>query len=242
MISTLRDAELQIEALKRQQNELIKELRSLKLTEKSKSNGNVVQTPVEIDSQLNADQNTINHKLYHIFDRIKTRVLEIVNLTLDTLTAITINTTNLNSTNMDATDIDTTTLEFDIAQMNQYIKFFNPSEGRIQIVGGNIVFTRGAYFDGANWFATDTTAILYILAPSGLYMYYNTGLAVGPYAPIQRLLINANIITPNRALMVDGSGALMTPGTAFSGTVWVSGTNGGATNMSKTFVNGVCTS
>lgn len=237
MIKTLRDAELQIEALKRQQNELIKELKSLKLTEPRTITKEVINQVTEVDSVLTADKSTVIHYLMHSFDKIKAKVLELVNLVVDTLTANTAIITTLNSTS-----IDTTNLEFDIAKMNQYIKFFNPAEGRIQVVGGNIVYSRGAYFDGANWFATDSTAILYILAPTGIYTYYNTGLAGGPYAPTQKLLINANNIIPNSVLMTDSAGALMTHSSPFTGTIYVSATLGGPTNLARNFVSGICTS
>lgn len=238
MIKTLRDAELQIEALKRQQNELIKELKSLKLTEPRTITKEVINQVTEVDSVLTADKSTVIHYLMHSFDKIKAKVLELKNLIVETLTANSATITTLNSTN-----IDTTNLEFDIAKMNQYIKFFNPAEGRIQVVGGNIVYSRGAYFDGANWFATDSTAILYILAPTGIYTYYNTGLAINAaFAPAQKLLINANTIIPNSVLMTDGAGALMTHSSPFTGTIYVSATLGGPTNLARNFVSGVCTS
>ena len=79
MIQNLRDAELQIETIKRAQNDLIRELKSLKLN-KNNSNGSEVkvQTVGEVDSILNADKNTVIHKLFHIFDKIKAKTLDLV--------------------------------------------------------------------------------------------------------------------------------------------------------------------
>ena len=93
MLNNLRDAELQIEALKRQQTELIKELRSLKLNEsKNGSMGTNNTTKVnEVDSQLNADKNTVIHRLLHLFDKIKALAIESTNISV----------TNLNATNLD---------------------------------------------------------------------------------------------------------------------------------------------
>jgi len=72
--------------------------------------------------------------------------------------------------------------------------------------------------------------------------FYNTGVPLGPYGPSLKFAIGSNALYPNSALITDGSGAIGTPASAFSGTIYVAGSSGGIANIPKTFFNGVCTS
>jgi uncharacterized protein YydD (DUF2326 family) len=99
MIQTIRDAESKIWTLQKEVtyfktkiNELENRINELKNAEPT-----FVNLGTEADSVINSDGTSISHRLYHIFDRIKTRLLEIVDLTLTTLTATTINSTTINN-------------------------------------------------------------------------------------------------------------------------------------------------
>jgi len=82
MISNLRDAELQIEAIKRQQNELIRKFNSISANGKESQKTEIIRVENEIDSVLTVDKNTVIHKLLHLFDRIKAKVADIDTLNL----------------------------------------------------------------------------------------------------------------------------------------------------------------
>jgi len=171
MISTLRDAELQIDALKRQQNELIREIRSLNLNSK---NGNesvkTVTQFVEVDSQITADQNTVVHRLLHIFDRIKAKGLEITNLTAD----------NIDTTNLDADDIDTKNVEIIGVDPQLHIGSLATAQGFYVAVRSNDLFlSTGVYFNGTAWIATHTYSLVILMSNGGWTFYYNTGNVVG---------------------------------------------------------------
>lgn len=239
MIKTLRDAELQIEALKRQQNELIKELRSLKLTEPRTIIKEITNQVTEVDSVLTADKSTVVHYLMHSFDKVKAKVLELKNLIVETLTATNATITTLNSTN-----IDTINLEADIIKLNQIMKFFTPFESNIDVRSEYFSYTRGAYNDTSlgQWIATDSNPSILQLRPEGLMYFYNTGVPLGPYGPTLRFIIGANSLNANSALMTDSAGAVMTHPSPFTGTIYVSATLGGPTNLARNFVNGICSS
>lgn len=189
-VKSLRDAEFQIEALKRQQNELIKELKSLNLIKKSASDVQII-TRNEVDSVLSADQNTVVHKLYHIFDRIKVRILEIIDLTLTNLTATTITTTDFTSTNATITNLDATNIDAeDLDAVNvdirgpgnqlHYSDIDSEQGGYLLNIGNDIYVNTGIkYVPGVGWIAVNTTALVLHMSPAGWRFYYAGGLVVG---------------------------------------------------------------
>ena len=190
MIQTLRDAEIQIEALKRQQLELIRELRALQ-------NGNSITPPKvapvksetiviqnnEIDNVLTADKNTVLHKLLHIFNELQAQVINVETLNVADLFAEILNLKSLDIRDNVESQIHISALT---GEKGTYITDVNQGS-----FWGSF-YSNGASFDGTDWIAKDTIAIILEVNPNfGVRVFRNTGLTVDTsFTPTQIMQIN----------------------------------------------------
>lgn len=104
MIQTVRDAEVKIGLLEREITKFRHEFRQFKIDHDRLTATNGHSQPTEAKSSeindwiVSADGSQISHRLFHIFDKIRVRILEVVDLIVETLTAKTVNTDKLNIT------------------------------------------------------------------------------------------------------------------------------------------------
>ena len=99
MIQTVRDAEVKINQLERDITKFQHEFRQFKIDHEKLSNANGHSQPTEVkainDWIVSADGSQISHRLFHIFDKIRVKLLEVVDLIVETLTAKTVKTDKL---------------------------------------------------------------------------------------------------------------------------------------------------
>lgn len=207
MIQTLRDAEIQIDALKRGQNELIRELRALQ--SKNGTSGiktetiTQVQKVIEIDSILTADQNTILHKLLHIFNQLKAEMIDV-----QSLEAIDLFVDTLNLKKLDIRDNSESQIHIseELTETGTYITDFHDDIFYASFFGN------GVMFDGNFWIPKHTEAIILgISATNGLILFRDTGLTIDiSYGPTIIFQVDATgnvILLVPLAISSGGTGA-----------------------------------
>jgi hypothetical protein len=233
-MKTIRDAEIKCRQLEIEISSLRAEIR--------RTNEDIDRTPVQnnqlsqhtetrvenTDSQVVADGSTVLHKLLHIFSKLKASELDIDNLTVNQDASIGDDLTvgdNLTVTgDITVGDDLTVTDKITARSLNLlngggaqqiHVSIDASNEGfYVMALGNDTLMLSGAYHNGANYIAVNTTAIiLHMTAFLGFILYYNTGLTVGnAFTPTVRCILNANMTIPGLAAgcaVFTGTGGLL---------------------------------
>lgn len=225
-MTTLRDAETKIRKLEQELTGLKSQFSQLKFEiEKSNATGNS-NTPVSenqktvqlnvathqmLDSELTGDQNTIIHKLIHIFKSLKVETFQATDISVsnsiivgnDLNVADVITGKRLNLLN--GGDLQQIHLSHDATVSGFYV----------QTLGATTMVMSGCYHNGAAFIATDTAAnILRFHESAGFIFEFSTGLTVGSsFTPFRLGLWNAGGLTlsplaVNSFLVTNGASAI----------------------------------
>lgn len=191
MIRTIRDAEAQITALQRQIQALENKINNIPAQNAPSSSNQgidkqqvlnlITQTSSNVDSELTLDGGTVIHKLKHLFTEIIMQLLEV-----DEMTANTIFTATATLENLDIKSSAALLSAFHLSGDNDDKQiYFVTSPTGAQLA-------HGAMHNGTNWIAKETKAIIIQFhTASGWTFLYNSGLTIGnSFTPTARARIN----------------------------------------------------